>query len=46
MSKAPAKVHNNGRISIPVEIRREYGLQQGDYVLVEVEPLEGVEIDE
>jgi len=45
MSEAPAKVQNNGRISIPVEIRRKHGLQQGDYVLVDVEPLEGAETD-
>lgn len=40
MSKAPTKVINNGRVTIPAEVRNELGLQEGDYVLIDVEPLE------
>lgn len=40
MSKAPTKVINNGRVTIPSDLRDELGLQEGDYVLIDVEPLE------
>jgi len=38
-SKQPAKIQSGGRVSIDKETRRELGLQQGDYVLIDVEPL-------
>jgi len=37
---APTKVINNGRVTIPAEIRRDMGLKEGDYVLIDVELLE------
>lgn len=40
MGKAPTKVINNGRVTIPAEVRRELGLEEGDYVIVDVQPLE------
>lgn len=40
MSKAPTKVINNGRVTIPAEVRRELGLEESDYVIVDVQPLE------
>jgi AbrB family looped-hinge helix DNA binding protein len=40
MSKAPTKVINNGRVTIPAEVRRELGLEEGDYVMIDVTPLE------
>ena len=40
MAKASTKVINDGRITIPVEIRERYGLDEGDYVVIDVEPLE------
>ncbi len=43
MSKIPTKVINDGRVTIPAEVRRELGLERGDYVLVDVQPLEEVE---
>jgi len=36
----PTKVINNGRVTIPAEIRRDMGLKEGDYVLIDVELLE------
>jgi AbrB family looped-hinge helix DNA binding protein len=39
MSKAPTKVINDGRVTIPADVRRELGLQEGDYVMIDVEPL-------
>lgn len=38
-SKQPAKIQSGGRISIDADTRREMGLERGDYVLVEIEPL-------
>jgi len=40
MTEAPARVIDDGRVTIPVDIRRELGLQEGDYVVLDVEPLE------
>ena len=41
--KHPAKIQNGGRVSIDADIRRELELEQGDYVMIGVEPLEGAE---
>ena len=43
MSKAPTKVINDGRVTIPAEVRRALDLEEGDYVMIDVEPLEGAE---
>lgn len=40
MSKAPTKVINDGRVTIPAEVRHELELQEGDYVMIDVTPLE------
>lgn len=40
MPKAPTKVIDDGRVTIPADIRRELGLEKGDYVVVDVRPLE------
>lgn len=41
MAQAPTKMINNGRVTIPADVRQELGLKEGDYVLIDVEPLEG-----
>lgn len=40
MAKAPTQVTQQGRVTIPAEVRRDLGLEQGDYVLVDVQLLE------
>jgi len=42
---APAKILQNGRVTIPAEVRRDLGLEQGDYVLIDIEPLSGGQDD-
>jgi bifunctional DNA-binding transcriptional regulator/antitoxin component of YhaV-PrlF toxin-antitoxin module len=41
--KHPAKIQNGGRVSIDADVRRELELEQGDYVMIDVETLEGSE---
>lgn len=43
MSKAPTRVLQQGRVTIPAEVRRDLGIEQGDYVVVDVQPLEEAE---
>lgn len=33
----PTRVQKGGRVTIPVEIRRDLQLNRGDYVLIEVQ---------
>ena len=33
----PTRVQKDGRVTIPIEIRRDLGLNRGDYVLIEVQ---------
>jgi len=40
MVKAPTRVLKQGRVTIPAEVRRDLGIEQGDYVMIDVEPLE------
>lgn len=40
MGQAPTKIINDGRVTIPADIRRELGLEEGDYVMIDVTPLE------
>ena len=40
MAKQATKIQRGGRISIDADIRRELGLEEGDYVVINVEPLE------
>ena len=39
MSKAPTRVLEQGRVTIPAEVRRNLNLEKGDYVVIDVEPL-------
>lgn len=39
MVTAPARVINDGRVTIPVEARRELGIEEGDYVLIDIRPI-------
>ena len=41
MPKQATKIQSGGRVSIDSEIRRELGLEKGDYVVIDVKPLEG-----
>jgi AbrB family looped-hinge helix DNA binding protein len=38
MAQAPTRVIADGRVTIPAEIRNDLGLEEGDYVVVDVEP--------
>ena len=38
MPQAPTRVIAEGRVTIPAEIRNDLGLEEGDYVVVDVEP--------
>lgn len=41
-SKSIARaVRADGRVAIPADVRRELGLEAGDYVVLDVRPLEG-----
>lgn len=40
MARAPATVLENGRVTIPREIREELNLEHGDYVMLDVEVIE------
>ena len=40
-SKCPAKVLDQGRVTIDVDTRRELGIEPGDHVILQVEQLEG-----
>ena len=41
MAEAPTRLINDGRVTIPADIRRELDLERGDYVLIDVRPLKG-----
>ena len=41
MSAVPARVLDEGRVTIPYPVRDELELEKGDYVLIEVERLPG-----
>lgn len=41
MSKAPTRLLEQGRVTIPAEVRRDLELEKGDYVIIDVEPLGG-----
>lgn len=38
------KIIADGRVTIPADIRRTLDLNEGDYVMVSVEPMEGIEV--
>lgn len=39
MAQAPTRVIAGGRVTVPAHIRDDLGLEEGDYVLVDVRPL-------
>lgn len=41
MPEAPSRVIEDGRVTIPAHIRREIGIEKGDYVMINVQPLDG-----
>ena len=45
MSEAPTRVIEDGRVTIPAHVRREKGIEQGDYVLLSVRPMEEIADD-
>jgi AbrB family looped-hinge helix DNA binding protein len=40
MVTAPTRVINDGRVTIPADVRRDLGIEVGDYVLIDVRPME------
>ena len=38
MAQAPTRIIADGRVTIPAEIRHDLELEEGDYVVVDVEP--------
>lgn len=46
MVSVPTRVLKQGRITIPAEAREELGLNPGDYVIVDIRPLNGGRNDE
>jgi len=40
MSQAPARVQEGGRVQLPKDMRRSMNLDAGDYVIINVTPLE------
>lgn len=40
--RAPTRVIDDGRVTIPAHVRQDLELEKGDYVMVDVRPLEGV----
>lgn len=40
MTQAPTRIIEGGRVTLPADLRRELNLEKGDYVVVDVEPLE------
>lgn len=39
--RCPAKVLERGRVTIDADVRRDLGLEKGDYVVIDVTRLEG-----
>jgi len=35
----PTKVRDRGRVTIPADVRNNLGIEEGDYLLLNVEPL-------
>ena len=46
MPRAPTRVIEQGRVTIPAHIRQDLDLEKGDYVVVDVRPIEEVAGDE
>lgn len=41
MSGVPAKIISDGRITIPRNLRQKYNLEEGDWIRITIEPLDG-----
>ena len=39
MAKVPAKMLAQGRVTVPSEIRKRFELEEGDYIMMDVQPL-------
>ena len=39
MAKVPVKVVSGGRVTIPSDVREDKEIEEGDYVLLEVNPI-------
>jgi len=46
MTQAPTRIIEGGRVTLPADLRRELGLEKGDYVVVDVHPIDEVAGDE
>jgi len=40
MAKVPTRVIENGRCTIPFDLREELSLEKGDYILIDVEKMD------
>lgn len=40
MGQVPTRMIGNGRVTIPADVRKDLDLEKGDYVLIDVEPIE------
>jgi len=38
---APTRVIDSGRVTIPADVRDELSIEKGDYVVIDVQPLDG-----
>jgi len=38
---APTRVIDSGRVTIPAVVRDELEIEKGDYVMIDVQPLDG-----
>jgi AbrB family looped-hinge helix DNA binding protein len=43
MPQAPARLQENGRVTIPVDVRKHLSIEKGDYVMVDVKPIDEAE---
>jgi len=37
----PTQLRQRGQVTVPAEVRRELNLKEGDYILIDIEPLSG-----
>ena len=44
--EAPVRVIDDGRVTIPADLRQELGIEKGDYVMIDVQPLEVGGVDD